>query len=197
MLEPALESFPFRLGPQPFPLLLQGQPLRDVPDCGRDQHPPLRGQPAQAYLGRELTAVAAQPGHSQPGIDGPGRRVSEVAGALGHHRRALHLRHEHLHRASHQVGGRVSEQPHGLGVHHGDQAVGGDGDHGVGGRVEQPPEPLLGLFPLAQGRHQSHAHHLRAPAQIHELGGAHHRDVGAVVPVRHRVHGVAQRLERP
>jgi hypothetical protein len=56
------------------------------------------------------------------------------------------IRYQDVHQLADQLIPPVAEQPLGLRVHQRDLTVGGHAHHRVGGRLEQPAEPGLGLL---------------------------------------------------
>jgi len=80
----------------------------------------------------------------QPGVHRPHPRIGEVAAAVAAVLGLQALGHQELDRLAEQLLALVAEQPLGLAVDQTDAPLGVDDHHGVGGRLHQPAELLLG-----------------------------------------------------
>jgi hypothetical protein len=132
---PGLELLPLRL--HPFP-------VGHVADGGRDDDPLVHLQGRQGDLGRELTPVPAPPGQVEPGSHGTGGGVGEVAPAVAGVELLDRVGDEDLDELADQFLPAVTEHSFDMAVDVHDPPVGVDAHHGVGRRLQQPPEPRLG-----------------------------------------------------
>ena len=115
----------------------------DVADGGRDERSGLGLEGAEADLDGELGAVLAEGEQCDPGSHGPDAGGGEVAGPVPGVLAAKPLGDQHLDGLPEKFGPVVPEDPLGLGVDELDPAIRPDDDHGVRGRLQQRPEPLL------------------------------------------------------